>query len=77
MRKTRTRFTADSSSTSSGWSRHRGIDYSKVTRYDKFIGDEWGRATTAIKTGEMNKEEAWNNFYDQVEATYPEITVNR
>lgn len=55
----------------------KGIDYSKVTRYDKFIGDEWGRATTAIKTGEMNKEEAWNNFYDQIEATYPEITVNR
>ena len=55
----------------------QGIDYSKVTRYDKFIGDEWGRATTAIKTGEMNKEEAWNNFYDQIEATYPEITVNR
>ena len=55
----------------------KGIDYSKVTRYDKFIGDEWGRATTAIKTGEMNKEEAWNEFYDQIEATYPEITVNR
>ena len=55
----------------------QGIDYSKVTRYDKFINDEWGRATTAIKTGEMNKEEAWENFYDQVEATYPEITVNR
>lgn len=55
----------------------KGIDYSKVTRYDKFINDEWGRATTAIKTGEMNKEEAWNNFYDQIEATYPEITVNR
>lgn len=55
----------------------QGIDYSKVTRYDKFIGDEWGRATTAIKTGEMTKEEAWNNFYDQIEATYPEITVNR
>lgn len=55
----------------------QGIDYSKVTRYDKFIGDEWGRATTAIKTGEKNKEDAWNEFYDQVESTYPEITVNR
>ncbi len=55
----------------------QGIDYSKVTRYDKFIGDEWGRATTAIKTGEKTKEEAWNEFYDLVESTYPEITVNR
>lgn len=55
----------------------KGIDYSKVTRYDKFIGDEWGRATTAIKTGEKSKEDAWNEFYDQVESTYPEITVNR
>lgn len=55
----------------------KGIDYSKVTRYDKFIGDEWGRATTAIKTGEKSQEDAWNEFYDQIEATYPEITVNR
>ena len=55
----------------------QGIDYSKVTRYDKFIGDEWGGATTAIKTGEKTKEEAWNEFYDLVESTYPEITVNR
>ena len=47
----------------------QGIDYSKVTRYDKFIGDEWGRATTAIKTGEKTKEEAWNEFYDLVEST--------
>lgn len=55
----------------------KGIDYSKVTRYDKFIGDEWGRATTAIKTGEKTKEEAWSEFYDLIESTYPEITVNR
>lgn len=54
-----------------------GIDYSKVTRYDKMIGDAWGRAITAIKTGEMSKEEAVSVFYDEVESTYPEITVNR
>ena len=54
-----------------------GIDYSKVTRYDKFIGDEWGRAATAIKQGEKTKEEAINEFYDQVESTYPEIKVTR
>jgi len=55
-----------------------GIDYSKVTRYDKAIGDLWGEAISAIKTGEMSKEDAINNFYDQVESTYGgEITVNR
>lgn len=54
-----------------------GIDYSKVTRYDKVINDAWGSATTAIKTGEKTKEEAINEFYDVVESTYPEITVNR
>lgn len=54
-----------------------GIDYSKVTRYDKAIGDMWGNAISSIKTGEMTKEEAINNFYDVVESTYSEITVNR
>lgn len=55
----------------------KGIDYSKVTRYDKAIGDAWGNAISSIKTGEMTKEEAISNFYDVVESTYPEITVNR
>lgn len=55
----------------------KGIDYSKVTRYDKIIGDAWASAITAIKTGEKNKEDAINEFYDVVESTYPEITVNR
>ncbi|MCM1122210.1 MAG: extracellular solute-binding protein [Eubacterium sp.] len=55
----------------------QGIDYSKVTRYDKVINDAWGSATTAIKTGEKTKEEALEEFYDVVESTYPEITVNR
>ncbi|MDE6847669.1 MAG: extracellular solute-binding protein [Lachnospiraceae bacterium] len=54
-----------------------GIDYSKVTRYDKVINDAWGSATTSIKTGEKLKEEALEEFYDVVESTYPEITVNR
>lgn len=54
-----------------------GIDYSKVTRYDKVIGDAWGSAISAIKTGEKSKEDAVNEFYDVVESTYPEITVNR
>ncbi len=55
----------------------KGIDYSKVTRYDKAIGDAWASATTSIKTGEKTKEEALAEFYDVIESTYPEITVNR
>ena len=55
----------------------KGIDYSKITRYDKVINDAWGSAITAIKTGEKTKEEAISEFYDVVESTYPEITVNR
>ncbi len=55
-----------------------GIDYSKVTRYDKQIGDAWGTAISKIKTGEMTKDEAIAEFYDTVEATFPgEVTVNR
>ncbi|OUN24985.1 ABC transporter substrate-binding protein [Blautia sp. An81] len=54
-----------------------GIDYSKVTKYDKAIGDAWSAAITSIKTGEMDKETAINNFYDTVESTYPEIEVDR
>ncbi|MCR5678269.1 MAG: extracellular solute-binding protein [Agathobacter sp.] len=54
------------------------IDYSKVTRYDQTIGDLWGKAISNIKTGAMTKEEAINDFYDQVESTYAgEIQVER
>ena len=51
--------------------------FSKVTRFDKIINDAWGAACTAVKTGEMDKEAAINEFYDVVESTYPEITINR
>ncbi len=54
-----------------------GIDYSKVTKYDKAIGDAWGAAITAIKTGEKSKEDAVNEFYDVVAATYPELVIER
>lgn len=54
-----------------------GIDYSKVTKYDKAIGDAWAAAITSIKTGEMEKEEAINNFYDTVQSTYPDIEIDR
>lgn len=54
-----------------------GIDYSKVTQYDKAIGDAWGSAISAIKTGEKSKEDAINEFYDSVAATYPDIIIER
>lgn len=53
------------------------IDRSKVTRYDQAIGDAWGKAISSIKTGEKSKEEAINEFYDSIESTYPELTVER
>lgn len=55
----------------------KGIDYSLVTRYDKGIGDLWGKAISAVKTGEKDKETAIKDFYDQVEETYPELEVTR
>ena len=54
-----------------------GIDYSKVTQYDKAIGDAWGAAISAVKTGEMTKEEAINGFYDSVQSTYPDLIIER
>ena len=55
----------------------KGIDYSKVTKYDKVINDAWGAAITSIKTGEMKKEDAISNFYDTVQSTYPELEIER
>ncbi|WP_408071286.1 extracellular solute-binding protein [Butyrivibrio sp. JL13D10] len=54
-----------------------GIDYSKVTKYDKVIGDAWGAAIGSIKTGQAGKDEALATFYDTIESTYPEISVTR
>ncbi len=54
-----------------------GIDYSKVTKYDTAINEAWGNAISSIKTGEMTKEEAIAEFYDQVAATYPEIEIDK
>lgn len=55
----------------------KGIDYSKVTQYDTAIGNAWGAAITTIKTEAGTKEEAIETFYDDVQSTYPEITINR
>lgn len=54
-----------------------GIDYSKVTRYDKAIGDAWGNAISKVKGGEMTKSEAIEAFYDSVASTYPDIKIER
>ena len=48
----------------------------KVTRYDQAIGDAWRMRSLRSKTGQMTKEEAVNDFYDTIESTYPDITVN-
>lgn len=55
----------------------KGIDYAKVTQYDQAIGDAWGAAITAIKTGEKDREAAIDEFYDVVAATYPNIIIER
>lgn len=56
----------------------KGIDYTLVTRYDGAIGDAWGKAISAIKTGEKSKDDAIAEFYDEVESLYAgEITVER
>ncbi len=54
-----------------------GIDYSKVTQYDKAINDAWGAAIGSIKTGEKSKEDAISEFYDSVQSTYPDLVINR
>lgn len=54
-----------------------GIDYSKVTVYDQAIGDAWGSAISKVKTGEATKDDAIAAFYDEVAATYPDLTINK
>ena len=53
------------------------IDVSTITRYDTPVGEAWAAAISAIKTGESTKEDAIKEFYDLIDSTYPEITVNR
>ena len=52
-----------------------GIDYSKVTRYDKQIGDAWSKAIDSIKTGKSDQDTAVQAFYDEVHSLYPDITI--
>ncbi|MBQ7918372.1 MAG: extracellular solute-binding protein [Lachnospiraceae bacterium] len=54
-----------------------GIDYSKVTKYDTAIGNAWGEAITAVKTGQMTRDDAISEFYDKVASTYPDIVIER
>jgi len=55
----------------------QNIDYSLVTSYDTVIGNAWASAIDSIKTNQASKEEALTEFYDLVEATYPELIVER
>lgn len=55
----------------------QNIDYSVVTKYYDTIGQFWGSSIEAIQKGDMTREEAIEDFYMQVEMTFPEITVNR
>lgn len=54
-----------------------GIDYSKVTQYDTAIGNAWGAAISTLKTETGTLDEALATFYDTVQSTYPEITIER
>lgn len=54
-----------------------GIDLSKVTEYDRLIGDAWSAAIDNVKTGTMTKKEAIERFCDEVYSTYPELTIDR
>ena len=53
----------------------QGIDYSLVTPYDKEIGDAWGKAIGAIKTGEKSVKDAVAEFYTEVHSTYPDLEI--
>ena len=53
------------------------IDYSKVTEYDTVIGDAWGAAISAIKTGEKDKETAIADFYTEVSSAYPDLVIEK
>lgn len=55
----------------------QNIDYSVKTKYDDQVGGLWGASIEAVQKGEMTKEEAIDDFYMQVETTFPEITINR
>lgn len=55
----------------------KAIDTSLITGYDDTIGGYWGTAIEKIQKGEMTKEEAIEDFYLQVESTYPELTIEK
>ena len=53
------------------------IDYSVVTKYDDTIGNFWGEEIERVQKGEMTKDEAIEDFYMQVETTFPEIEIKK
>lgn len=55
----------------------KAIDTSLITGYDDTIGGYWGTAIENIQQGLMNKEEAIEDFYIQVQSTYPDIVIEK
>lgn len=51
------------------------IDYSKITRYDTQIDNAFGAAISSVQEGAKTKEEALQDFYDEVSAQFPEIEL--
>lgn len=50
------------------------IDFN-LTGYDDACKDAWGKAITAVKKGEQTKEEAVQEFYQNVITQFPELSV--
>ena len=50
------------------------IDFN-LTGYDDACKDEWGKAITAVKKGEKTKEQAVQDFYQNVITLFPELSV--
>lgn len=55
----------------------KGINLSNVTEYDTAIDAAWGKAITAVKEGKSTKEAAVEEFYKEVQATYPDLKINK
>lgn len=55
----------------------KAIDVSLITGYDDTIGNYWGTAIEKIQKGEMTREQAIEDFYLQVESTYPDLIIEK
>lgn len=53
----------------------KDIDFSLITKYDTQIGNAFGQAISAVQTGDKTKDQALSDFYTEVAAVYPELTL--